>query len=350
MLTPKPRPIPFILPRPIPEPKRLPARKAVTIVAGFHFADGVLICADTEITENFAKYQGSKIRGYDIGPSSPGDKVVFAITGSVPHAERAIQLCGNALSEKALRTPNEMTNDGIQNCIEQELSQFYQQRIFTHPLYGQGRQDEPGFDLLIGIWSHVTGRTSLFATREDVVTLVRTFECLGIGSYFARYVSQSLFRYHLSLSEVVLLATHILQQTKNNVPNCGKRSEFMVLKSGEMSANSAMEISLGEQYSDSYVRLMSSLLFDLANTDKDFEEIMATFRALALGLRKSHATQRAGYDALVAALSERQAEFAKAAKRYHRRDPAEVASEISEPTSRKPKQRSKSRHSRQGPS
>jgi 20S proteasome alpha/beta subunit len=322
----------------------------VTIVAGFHFTDGVLICADTEITETYAKYQGSKIRGYDIGPSKPGDKVVFAITGSVPHAERAIQLCGNALSEKARTAPNEMTNDAIQSCIEHEIAQFYQQRIFTHPLYGQGRQDEPGFDLLVGVWSHVTGRTSLFATREDVVTLVRNFECLGIGSYFARYISQNLFRYNLSLSEVVLLATHILQQTKNNVPNCGKRSEFMVLKSGDMSAKSAMEISLGEQYSDSYVRLMSSLLFDLANTDKDFEEIMTLFRALALGLRESHATQRAGYEALVAALSERQAEFARAAKRYHRRDPTEVASqgEIPKPASQKPKQRSKARRSRQG--
>jgi hypothetical protein len=181
MLAHRPLPVPFVLPRPSPKRERLLARKALTIIAGFHFADGVLICADTEINESFAKYQASKIRGYAIGPANPPDKIAFAMTGTVPVAERAIAVCGDALIEKARLSPAEMTNDGIRKCIETELGKFYRDHIFTHPLYNSGQEREPTFDLLIAVWSHITGRESLLATNEQMVNVVRNYECMGLA-------------------------------------------------------------------------------------------------------------------------------------------------------------------------
>jgi 20S proteasome alpha/beta subunit len=342
---PLPCPIPFIVPRRKPE-RRL-ARKALTIVAGFHFADGVLLCADTEINESFAKYQASKIRGYAIGPAVPPDKIAFAMTGTVPVAERAIALCGEALSEKARVSPFEMTNDGIRQCIETQIGKFYREHIFTHPLYNTGHEREPNFDLLIAVWSHITGRTSLLATNEQMVNVVRNYECMGIGAYFARYVSQGLFRHHLTLNETALLAAHILQQTKNNVPGCGKRSEFLVIERGEMNQMPAMEVSLGEEYSDKYAPLMNSLLFALADENKDFDVTMFEFRALADGLREFYRVQRSGYRALQNFIKERRKqdqkqaeEFSDAARKLHRKDvPAAENPQTEKPD--KPKRRRK---------
>jgi hypothetical protein len=51
------------LPFPRPNPKRLPERKVVTIVAGFKFQEGVVICADTQETVgNVIKRQAPKLR------------------------------------------------------------------------------------------------------------------------------------------------------------------------------------------------------------------------------------------------------------------------------------------------
>src|SRR5690242_15446901 len=60
--------------------------KAVTIAAGFRFADGVLLCADTQITyEGIAKVSGTKILPFEFKRS--GVKVVFTFSGDVSYAK-----------------------------------------------------------------------------------------------------------------------------------------------------------------------------------------------------------------------------------------------------------------------
>lgn len=68
----------------------------------------------------------------------------------------------------------------------------------------------------------------------------------------------------MTLREITLLATHVLHQTKKNVPNCGKESQFISLRvGGELSPVAYYEVAAGEEYSDKFTLLMNSLLFDL---------------------------------------------------------------------------------------
>jgi len=67
LLKPRPRP-------PHPYPQRLKSNKPpVTLAAGFLCEDGIVICADREVTTDFEKYEESKIFtvNSDSNPSTP---------------------------------------------------------------------------------------------------------------------------------------------------------------------------------------------------------------------------------------------------------------------------------------
>jgi 20S proteasome alpha/beta subunit len=317
MLTPKPHPF-----RADPGPLlsgQFPSgflRKAVTIVAGFDFSGGVLVCADTEMTDQIQKFQSSKLMTYTFGgsPKVLPDRVVFALSGNVPYAKRAIALCANAVSEASLQTPNETTNDKIQDCIETTLLDFHNRFIFSHPLYRESAA--PIVELIIGIFSHVTGRASLLSTNECAVNEVHGFDFVGQGSSFARYVAQLFWRERLTEEEAYLLAAHVLQQTKQHAPNCGKRSEFMLLKhgTGEMIPVWGLQTSYVENYSDQYMRLFGSVFFELSDSAKSFEQAIEHFTPHARGLWSLFRTQKAAYEHIAKGVEDAQKEKADKAK------------------------------------
>lgn len=293
-------------PRPndrLPYSGRIEASHAMTIAAGFSFVDGVLICADTEVTQSAAKYQESKISSVTFGgENNPGPKLTFAISGWFPHAKRAIAACRVAIREIFLKNPRSLDNERIRGCIEDSLAKFYRKHIFTHPQYGT--EAAPSVSLIIGVWSAVTGRPSLLANYETVVNEISGFECVGIGSYFARYACSNLFHSNMTLREITLLATHVLHQTKKNVPNCGKESQFISLRvGGELSPVAYYEVAAGDEYSDKFTLLMNSLLFDLANPEKDFDETMGAVRGAAAFIRDMDGRNRKKWEALLKNLS-----------------------------------------------
>jgi 20S proteasome alpha/beta subunit len=272
-------------PRPERPPRRIPEERALTIAAGFKFEKGVLICADTEITQGWSKYRGQKIFAVTFGgKQNPGPKVAFAIAGWVPYAKRAIAVCQEHISKIHLKTPRQLTNEGIRSCIADGLEKFHRKHIYKHPHYGTDAG--PSVEFLIGAWSHVTGRPSLFSTSEAVVNEVPDFGCIGIGSYFARYVGNGLYRHDLPLRKIVLLATHLLRQTKNNVPSCGQESQFMTLQvGGEMSPIADFEIATSEVYSEKFVMLFNSMLLDIGDLETDFNNTMERFKNGAMAVR-----------------------------------------------------------------
>ena len=74
------------LPKPLlqSKPKRLPERKAVTIIAGFKCDEGVVICADTQesVEGSPSKRHVPKLRFEPSGQYHSGDDVAAAFCGS----------------------------------------------------------------------------------------------------------------------------------------------------------------------------------------------------------------------------------------------------------------------------
>jgi 20S proteasome alpha/beta subunit len=260
--------------------------RALTIAAGFSYLNGgVLLCADSELTEGDAKYSGQKIFPITFGgPQNPGPKIAFAIAGWVPHTKRAISMCKERLREAFHTNHKQLTNEGIRECIESGLDEFHRKYIFSHPFYGTDRG--PSIAFVIGCWSAVTGRPSLFVTSENVVNEVHGYDCIGIGSYFARYTCSNLYAYNLPPKKIVLLAAHVLRQTKNNVPSCGKESQFLTIEvGGKMEYIAAFEITAAEVLSEKFTHLLQSLYLDIVDIDEDFAGTMKAFENAAVAVR-----------------------------------------------------------------
>lgn len=177
-----------------------------------------------------------------------------------------------------------MTNEAIRATIEGSLITFYNKFMYSDPLYKNG---ERRIELLIGLWSPVTGRTSLLPTEGPTVRFAKE-ECefLGIGAYFARYACGKLFKHQMSFRDVTRLAAHILGQTKANVPDCGKHSQFVVISNtGRLSPTSDIDITFGETYAQQFQGFVSEVMFDLANPDFDMDQIVSKFKDSSRMLR-----------------------------------------------------------------
>src|SRR5579864_2414280 len=135
----------------------------MTIAAGFRFADGLLLCADTQITHaSYMKLSNSKIIPINFA-SNGGSKAVFAITGSVPYCHMAVEHCRREL---ASNQPEKMSSSEMMMSIEEALEGFCQDHLWKHPQFERG---EINVQMLIGTWSHVDNMLTLLATRENAV-------------------------------------------------------------------------------------------------------------------------------------------------------------------------------------
>jgi hypothetical protein len=279
----------------------------LTIAAGFPFTDGVLVCADTEVTDSVQKFQSSKLMTFTIGGTVSKFKplrLVFALAGNVEYARMAITKCERVIAEEFLKSPEWMTDEKIQDSITTTLLRFHEEFIFSHPLYRDGLA--PRIELVIGVFSPCMGRSFLLSTQECAVNEARGPVFAGGGSSFARYVTQQFWKDRLTKDEVYLLGAHVLEQTKQNAPNCGKNSEFIFLSqiTGDIEAVWGLRNEHVERYSSHFMRLYSSLFFGLTDATKDFETAFAEFKPYAHGLWNFYNGQRLAYEILARGAAE----------------------------------------------
>lgn len=258
---------------------RLPERNSLTIAAGFHCAEGLLLCADTQITFPGVMKQGaSKIVPIDF-VSNGGSKALFAITGDIFYAHMAIEHCRRALAKIE---PKHMTNENITIVIEDTLQIFFQDHVFNHPSFISG---SIAVQMLIGVWSHIAQKVTLLATRETAVTIVRDYECLGAGLFLARYLLPTMFRHpRMPVSNAVHIALHVLRETKDHVDSCGGASEILILgKDGNFSFADSIDLRCGEMMSEAFSEAIRRLFVCSADLNTTEEQLKTEFD-MALGI------------------------------------------------------------------
>lgn len=110
----------------------------MTIAAGFRFAEGILVCADTEISYGAElKTRGSKVFPYSFKKSD--NRLIFTFSGDVAYSKMCIQTMARAVAALA---PNRWSVTGVYDALKEELFKFHDKYIFKHPRhpYGDGRQ------------------------------------------------------------------------------------------------------------------------------------------------------------------------------------------------------------------
>lgn len=274
----------------------------MTIAAGFRFADGLLLCADTQITSpSYMKLNDPKIVAIDF-VSNGGSKAAFALTGTMAYCRMAVEHCRRKLAERA---PNQMSSLEMMVAIEEALEGFCQDHLYKHPAFERG---EIQVQMLVGMWSHLDNTLTLLATVENAVTVVRDYECLGAGQYLAHYLIPTLFRHDsMAQKDAANIALHVLKETKEHVDTCGGGSQLIVLRNdGNFSSVGYSSLRGGEMMSAAYkdaVRRLLVVCGDLATTDEQLQEEFDTAELTMRAARKQLIASNEKDDGLMDALA-----------------------------------------------
>src|SRR5579862_4765061 len=150
---------PFLKPHPSfrPNPVRLQARKAVTIVAGFCCADGIVLCADTEHNAGLSKFQRKKILSY----SDEECEVRFAGSGHSDYIDMTIEKMGLVLRGKG------KTIEGIKEAFESVALDIHTRHI--QPFFNMQDESRPQICLLVAV-RLTTGQLELLKVAHTTVS------------------------------------------------------------------------------------------------------------------------------------------------------------------------------------
>jgi len=196
--------------------------KKVTIAAGFQCTDGIVLCADTELTIGVGlKRSGEKVWIHQ-GPIAPC-AVVITGAGSFSYLEMLSEKIFDAIKKT-------MTLVDIRAVVEREVKAIHTEHLFLFP----DQDNRPQVAILLAARDK-TGALMLLQSYETAVSLVEHFQVLGTGTELGSYLAESVIgvtpnQIAMPVALAKLVAAYLLEQTKSYVPGCGKDSVIAVLK------------------------------------------------------------------------------------------------------------------------
>lgn len=222
----KPFPKPY---DPKPLSRRLPERKAVTIVAGFKTTDGVVLCADTQETVGgISKRNVPKLRFEPTGILYRADKHRRGLDPD----DLAVAFCGatdngpylDMLVDEAWEAVKEATSI-THACalIKQSIKDTYRE---YGGIYQPGQL--PSAEIIYGV--KMEGCSRLFHAFGPAIS--ESDACLsgGVGAYLADFIASRMYDRYIDLRQCIILAAYVLFQAKEHVDGCGGDSHIAVLR------------------------------------------------------------------------------------------------------------------------
>lgn len=183
----------------------------MTIAAGFVHREGVLLCADTELTAGDRKLHASKIFHFDCALG----RFAFVFAGHVHNAVATLQKIEAALM-KARQNPL--------GVIEHVLDREYNRLVLSQPL-----QFHDAFDFaLIFAYKPPKGRVQMYFTDAIAIRREQFHATVGIGAVFAEQLIDATANLGLiTRGNYLTLAAYVLGSVKERITNCGGASLFI---------------------------------------------------------------------------------------------------------------------------
>jgi hypothetical protein len=279
----RPDRLPFRQPEPYIPPK-LRGDKAVTIAAGLRCVDGVVLCADTEMSAGYSKFSQSKFRMYNRLEGRPA----FIYAGDRDFSFMAIRQIAKAIAKTLPKKAD------ILEAVEKKAADIHKR---YYPLSTEQRTLELEAIVVLHLNQKERG---LFLINGPTVSPVDHAECIGTGSYLGTYVLQTMFSKHATVWEAAHVAAYLLFLAKTHGAYCGHDSEIMIFsdKGGWRSfpSDPLESVSIKEMEAD-FSALQSSLgnvLTNLLNFKmgrKEYEGILKGFTDRMEALRAKRSEQ-----------------------------------------------------------
>lgn len=234
----------------------------MTIAAGFTCENGIILCADTEVSLSTFKVSGPKAYIQNKGDLRWGI-VGAGLTDSV---DMAIQKVWDALAGC----------DSIyeaKGAIEATIAIVYKNYLFPDP-EGLAKRD---FQLLIGLWHN--GEMALLKTSRLIVVDVPRYDVVGSGWELASYLLDQLHTADMHTGRGLVLATNVLMQTKKYCQACGGESHIIrIHKKYGIAFMSTRQIEDQERFMKAFNAAVAPVLFagpDLNVSSEEFGQVIA---------------------------------------------------------------------------
>lgn len=185
--------------------ERLAVAKAMTIAAGLLCSDGIVMCADTEVTAGDGKYNRQKIFQHE-------NWLLVSGAGWSDY----IKMAFDKFCEKLIRPENPVA---ARSAIEEILLEIYDNHIFKYSAF-QHPDGTPNLALIVGIRC-LDGKMALIKTRDSAAILSSHYEAVGAGANVFEYWAKFFFDRKRSMAVVGVFAMFILGEAKSAVPGCG---------------------------------------------------------------------------------------------------------------------------------
>jgi len=282
----------------------------VTIVAGFRFNTGVILCADTQETILHAKTSVPKLRlepAIKIGRDSPDDLMIaMAGAGDGPFIDKLIELAWEKASTAAT------LNDAC-TTIETTIKE-------THKEYGEIFQPGylPSAELIYGVKMH--GDSKLFSSTGPIVNEKQVYGSIGAGYYMADFLAARMHKRYIPGSSAVILAAYVLFQCKEHVDGCGGESHILTLnEDGSSNFIDPWRVNFATQQLQVHDSYISNLLLsapDYSLSDDQFKQQLQAASITIDLIRNSGRRTSDSHDRFLDAMKESNEELRSGLERH----------------------------------
>jgi hypothetical protein len=187
----------------------------MTIAAGFVHKDGVLLCGDALMEDDYSREYGWKILQLE---GSWGIGCV-AFTGTVDYAIAAVENIENRLKE--------IKPSAIREKLKAVFKEEYAEHVLAHSKCGE--MAGPDYQLLIAIRPN-DEKAQLYVTSGTTCHKIKQYRCIGIGSSLASYLLNPYTLGNMREEQIVCLSAYAMAGVKRTIRGCGGLSSFISLR------------------------------------------------------------------------------------------------------------------------
>jgi hypothetical protein len=190
--------------------------KAMTIGIGLLARDGLILGADTLVSDGASKSYRMKIH---IIPPMP-DRVVVVIESGGTNCAKFIESVKIGIDTIPGDSDIHRVTGFVKKCAKD--------------LYGRidGKNYREHFYALVGIWLRAEGRARMFmvyGADEFSFHEVQDFLCIGAGLNVGQYLLSKAYRYVDDIAAACMLSIGAVKACEDHVDGCGGASDFYIL-------------------------------------------------------------------------------------------------------------------------
>lgn len=276
MLTPKP--FPFVP----PTPRRLSARKRVTLIAAFRCGEDAILCADSQETWGDYKASVTKLKPQDIG-----SRYQLAYAGS--GYGHLVDDLGNYL-EQQLAECRATDARSVQAALQGILVAFYERPAITvFPADPDNANASVSGVICLRVVQ--SEKVFLFTFNKTAVLPVEDFVLRGMEEPIYRHIAQRLYRPDLSPLQAQVLGLHLFKEAGATSTQIGGDTSVVFAMTYDMFAyDRGDELKVFADGVAAVQQAMDLLLIPCADTllvsDAEVKALLKNFRRDILDLRR----------------------------------------------------------------